>query len=459
LSQVEPGVDALAAAELGAPRYTSYPSALHFHAGVDSAALASAARDADAHAPLSLYIHVPFCASNCFYCGCHRVITRSDRRKQDYVAALLTEFEGKAPLFRGRRVRQVHFGGGTPNSLDVPALARILGALRTDYRFATDVPVECSIEADSRMAAEADVAAWHRLGFNRLSLGVQDVNPEVQRAVNREQDSEHIARLVALARRTGYSGINLDLIYGLPLQTPQAITRTLDFVARVRPDRVAAFHYAHLPARFPAQRVIRSQDLPGLQARLELQAQIRERLEDEGYVWIGLDHFALPDDELARAAADGRLAWNFQGYTALSAGMDVVGFGASAISKVGDCYAQNEVSVARYQSELAAGRLPVVRGYRLQPDDVRRGAVIHDLMCHGRVDASAYAQRWGRDFATSFATELQRLRALDPDGRYLSAGAEGVRVLPQGRPYLRIISSAFDAYLTDADRARCARAA
>ena len=435
----------LLAREMRGPRYTSYPTALAFDTHFGVADWCRAARDsARGGRSLSLYVHIPFCASNCFYCGCKRVISRSRTRIRGYLESLLHEIEMQSRLMQpSPEVLQLHLGGGTPNSLSTGELAVLLEALRSHFRFAPEARLECSMEVDPRLATSADIDAWRELGFNRLSFGVQDVDAVVQAAINRRQSSLHLAELTAAARQAGYSSLNYDLVYGLPMQSPARFEATLDFVLAQRPDRVAAYHYAHLPARFPAQRAIDEQCLPNQTQRQWLRERIHQRLRQAGYVAIGLDHYALPGDELARAFAGGRLHRNFQGYSTRP-DCELLGLGASAISRLGGCYAQNEATEQGYRLAVDTGHYPVARGYRLTDEDRRRAAVIESIMCRGEADFSELPS--GR-----FAPELERLRALDPAHTWLECGPWGLRVSEAGRSLLRVVAMVFDAHLGRAE--------
>ena len=451
-ASVAPGRLQLLAQELRGPRYTSYPSALSFSKAFTASDYADAVWHSNCGEPaaLSLYLHVPFCRSNCFYCGCHRIISHHRLRIRAYQRLLLREAGLQGALVdRKREVRQVHFGGGTPNMLTLGEMGELLSALSHAFNLADASRLECSLEADPRQAGAADVAAWRALGFNRISFGVQDVDPDVQRAVNRIQSRERIADLTRAARNAGFHSVNWDLVYGLPKQTPESFAATLDFVEQARPDRIAAFHYAHLPARFPAQRAIDEADLPGLEQRLAIQALIRRRLEAAGYVFIGLDHYALPDDPLTLALADGTLQRGFQGYTT-HAGTDLIGMGVSSIGKVGSCYAQNTPDLARYAESINRGELAIARGYRMTGEDCLRGAVIQSLMCQGRVAFDELNHDYGVEPQAYFALELSRLRGLDPAGELVEIDAAGVRVRPAGRSLLRVLSMAFDTHLREA---------
>ncbi|MDB5971349.1 MAG: coproporphyrinogen oxidase, oxygen-independent [Hydrocarboniphaga sp.] len=445
----------LLARELRGPRYTSYPTALAFGPQFGVADYIGAARELARHAdPLSLYFHVPFCASNCYYCGCNRVVTRNRERIERYFVALLAELKmHSALLSRGPEVVQIHFGGGTPNMFSVGQFARLLAAIHQRLRVAESGRLELSMEVDPRLAEASDIYSWRALGFNRLSFGVQDVNDSVQLAINRVQSRERIAELTACARRAGFSSINYDLVYGLPLQTPARLAGSLDFVIEQRPERIAAYHYAHLPQRFPAQKAIDEAQLPTPEVRQQLRAMIHGRLLLAGYRAIGLDHYALPDDALARAQQDGTMRRNFQGYSTLQ-GCELVGLGVSAISQLRGCFAQNDTDVDRYLAAVETGRLACVRGYRQTDDDRLRAEIIEAIMCQGEVDFAKLGLRYGDDLAERFEPELQRLRQLAGAGDWLTVGPWGLRVSESGRALLRVVAMVFDRQLQAGDDAR-----
>ncbi len=437
----------LRARELRAPRYTSYPTALEFDArfgAEDYRRELLASNSEPIPAPLLLYLHIPFCRAACHYCGCTKIVSRNEQRHASYCASLRREIALHGALVDGdREVRQIHFGGGTPNLLRPRALAGLLTAVAGAFRLADDC--ELSLEVDPRVTRPKDPEAWSLIGFNRISVGVQDTDPRVQRAVNRLQTSASIRQLTQAARRSGLQSINYDLIYGLPLQTLDSFRRTLDFVLEQRPERVAAFHYAHLPHRLQGQRAIKLADLPDLDNRLALQQLIQDRLTADGYIAIGMDHFALPEDPLVQALSDGSLGRSFQGYTSFGQ-CDTIGLGMSAISSVGPCYAQNHSDISAYQQAVDQRKLATARGRLCSDNDLLRRAIIQDIMCRQRVDLNAYAHRLGRDFASHFPTELQALRQLDPQARLVSVNRGSLQVTAAGHRYLRLIAQCFDAY-------------
>lgn len=435
--------------DVPAPRYTSYPTAPQFHAGFGEAQLREAAvASNETGAPLSLYVHMPFCWSPCFYCGCTRVITRDVRRADQYLGYLQREIAMTAPLFdAGRTVRQLHFGGGTPNFLDIPRLGDLMRELGEHFRFAKDRGgVEAGIEVDPRFADFDYVCELGALGFNRISIGVQDFDPVVQAAVNRVQTVAQTFEVLEAARAADFDSVNLDLIYGLPRQTLAGFGQTLDQVLGLAPDRVAVYGYAHLPRLFKAQRQIDAADLPDAAMRLRLFGLAVEKLCGAGYVYIGMDHFARPDDELVRAQRQGTLQRNFQGYST-QGDCDIVGLGMSAIGRIGDSYSQNARDLPGYYLALDNGRLPVARGIALDADDVVRRAAINELMCHGVLDMHAFGERHGIVFAACFAEELERLRQLETDG-LVELDPETLRVTSRGRLLLRNVAMCFDAYLS-----------
>jgi oxygen-independent coproporphyrinogen-3 oxidase len=431
------------------PRYTSYPTAVQFRPDFSEAAYreeAGRVREGASRRALSLYVHLPFCTSPCFYCGCNRIITRSVDRGEAYLQRLYREIELQAPLFEsGRVVEQLHFGGGTPTFYTPVQLSQLMAALRAHFAL-TDAPTrEYSIEIDPRTVTAALVAELAALGFNRMSLGVQDFDPDVQRAVNRIQPASETLALVAAARAVGVGSIGFDLIYGLPRQTVSSFERTLRTVIEARPDRIATYAYAHMPHLFKAQNRLSAQDLPSAEERLELLRLTIDALTSAGYEYIGMDHFALPGDELALAKHGRTLQRNFQGYSTHSL-HDLVALGVSAIGKVGSAYAQNHKLLPDYYKALDAGRLPVQRGVRLTFDDEVRAATIQELMCQERVEFAAISRAFRVDFPEFFRLELERLQPLAADG-LVRIGSNCIEITPRGRLLMRNVAMVFDAYL------------
>jgi oxygen-independent coproporphyrinogen III oxidase len=433
------------------PRYTSYPTAAQFlpFTADDHRQAATRANAAHPEAPLSVYVHVPFCASPCFYCGCNRVISRDPGRPARYLSRLLREIDLQAALFQGRRViEQLHFGGGTPTHFSDDQLATVIAALRSRFGFVRSARREFSIEIDPRTVDGGRLATLRELGFNRLSLGVQDVDPEVQAAINRVQSTEHLRALMAVARDIGFQSLSMDLIYGLPRQTPERFARTLDLVVATAPDRVALYGYAHLPAQFRAQRMIQASALPDAEARLALLQFAVRRLTDAGYVHIGMDHFARPDDGLAQAVRARRLQRNFQGYST-RAGLDLLGLGVSAISRMGDAYSQNARRLRDYEALIDVGQLPTERGRRLSAEDRLRATVIEHLMCGRTVHLDRLAEQFGIDPRQHFASALAALASAERD-QLVRLRPQRIDVMPRGRYLLRALAMPFDAYLAPA---------
>lgn len=435
------------------PRYTSYPTAPRFNEAFGEAELREAAMASNGDPiprRLSLYVHVPFCMSPCFYCGCNRIITRDLARGEAYLARLYREIALVAELFdRDREVIQLHFGGGTPNFLAPAQLAEVVDALRAQFHFSDHRDRDISIELDPRYIGPAEVAELATIGFNRASLGVQDFDPAVQKAVNRVQSVEETFAVVDACRANGFRSVNLDLIYGLPLQTLEGFGRTLDLVLQARPDRLAVYSYAHLPHMFKAQRQIDGDQLPDPETKLALLQMAIQRLTAAGYVYIGMDHFALPDDDLARAQERGGLHRNFMGYTTHS-DTDLVGLGVSAISHIGDTFSQNPRDLPSWQIALDEGRLPVFRGLRLDEDDCLRADLIQRLMCQGEIPVGALERRYLINFAEYFADALDRLHPLMEDG-LVKVEADRITATSRGRLLLRNIAMCFDRYLNQPD--------
>ncbi|HEY5806406.1 MAG TPA: oxygen-independent coproporphyrinogen III oxidase [Povalibacter sp.] len=434
------------------PRYTSYPTALQFDKSFDESMLREHIRRSNAELiprRLSLYLHIPYCFSPCFYCGCTRVITRDLSRGRAYVERLVREIAMVGAMFdRDRDVIQLHLGGGTPNFLRPRELGELMDSLVSHFHLSASPARDYSIELDPRTVEAGDVYLYAALGFNRASLGVQDFDPVVQQAVNRIQSVEQTLQVIEACRAERFRSVNVDLIYGLPKQTAQGFGRTLDIVTDARPDRLAIYGYAHLPHMFKGQRQIEAADLPSAEAKLDLLRLAIDKLTAAGYVYIGMDHFALPEDELAKAYVAGTLHRNFMGYTTHDQ-CDLVGLGMSAISHISDSFSQNARDVTTWEAALDEGRLPLWRGLRLATDDVIRADVIQDLMCNGQVDPSEIERRHDIDFHEYFAAEVTRLQPLIADG-LVSMEAGRIAVTSRGRLLVRIIAMCFDHYLNRA---------
>jgi len=395
---------------------------------------------------LSLYVHVPFCASPCFYCGCTKVITRSREQAENYLTRLYREIELQAELFDADRVvDQLHFGGGTPTFLNPWQLEDLLKKLGWHFRLREDKAREFSIEIDPRTCEPDTVDLLARAGVNRMSLGIQDFDPEVQKAVNRIQSPAETFALMDRARKAGYKSVSVDLIYGLPKQNRERFSRTLDLVLDAKPDRLAVYSYAHLPHMFKPQKRIHAEDLPSGAEKLALLGLTMEKLTSAGYVYIGMDHFALPGDELAVALREGTLHRNFQGYST-HADCDLVALGVSSIGKLGDTYAQNYKTLHDYYQAIDSGHLAVHRGLALNDDDRLRRAVIQTIMCRARVDFAAVDSAWAVRFEDYFARELAALEPLVADG-LVKMGDRQFELTPIGRLLMRNVAMCFDAYL------------
>jgi oxygen-independent coproporphyrinogen-3 oxidase len=443
--------------DVSGPRYTSYPTADRFVEAFGEADYARALEQrrtgpAALSLPLSLYVHVPFCEQLCYYCACNKIITRHHDRAAPYLRYLAKEIDLHVQrLGSGQSVSQLHLGGGTPTFLNDDELGELMAMLRRSFTLAPGG--EYSIEIDPRTIDEARLATLAQLGFNRLSFGVQDFDLTVQKAVHRVQPAKQVFALAAAARRLGFESLNVDLIYGLPKQTPESFDRTLAQVAELRPDRIALYAYAHLPERFKPQRRIIASDLPGAAGKVSMLARSLAAFDAAGYVYVGMDHFALPEDALAVAKRQGRLHRNFQGYST-QPDCDLIGLGVSAIGKIGATYSQNAKTLEDYQDLLDQGHLPVVRGLALSRDDLLRRAVIMALMCQGQVLYESIESGHLIDFKSYFAAELERLRDLQRQD-LVELTDSGIQVTPMGWFFVRGVAMVFDKYLqADRNRAR-----
>lgn len=440
------------------PRYTSYPTAPQFHGAFAADDYRQAARSSNRAPakPLSVYIHIPFCKSLCYYCACNKIITQKTHRAVEYLDYLKREIAMQAALFEGsRKLTQLHLGGGTPTYLTSEQLSDLMASLREHFNLDESDDHEFSIEVDPRTISRERIAELRAQGFNRLSFGVQDFDEKVQAAVNRVQSEQQIFDLVQAAREARFKSVSVDLIYGLPLQTVESFDATLGKIIALRPDRIAAYSYAHLPERVRAQRLIRREDMPPPERKLELLELTIRRLTGEGYAYIGMDHFALPDDELTVARARGTLQRNFQGYST-HADCDLIALGVSSISKVGDTYGQNVKELSQYYARLDEGLLPVHKGYRLTDDDRLRREVIGALMCHGRVDYAPLEARHGIRFSEYFAGSLRQLQE-QVDDALVELRDDALILLPQGQLMMRSVAMAFDAYLGGEQQERFSR--
>ncbi len=443
--------------DLSGPRYTSYPTADRFVEAFTADDYVQALQQRRSGValnatPLSLYVHIPFCESLCYYCACNKIITRHHERAEMYLRYLSREIDLHVQeIGVGQPVSQLHLGGGTPTFLSDAELGELMEMLRRNF---TLVPGgEYSIEVDPRTVDAQRLAVLAKLGFNRLSFGVQDFDPDVQKAVHRVQPAEQVFALVKTARELGFESINVDLIYGLPRQTVESFERTLNQVSELLPDRIALYAYAHLPERFKPQRRIVTTELPVAHARTSMFKQALATLGDAGYVYIGMDHFALPNDALSVAKRQGRLHRNFQGYST-QPDCDLIALGVSAIGRVGAIYSQNAKTLADYYDHLDQGRLPVVRGLALSRDDLLRRSVIMALMCQGNLQFEAIEQAYLIDFASYFAPEL-RVLAEQAEQGLITLTETSIEVTPQGWLFVRAVAMVFDRYLqADKNRAR-----
>jgi oxygen-independent coproporphyrinogen-3 oxidase len=449
--------DLLARYSTSGPRYTSYPTALQFREDFDHADYLRAAADPGAaQTDLSLYFHIPFCDTVCFYCGCNKVATKNRARARPYLERLKRELALQAACFdTSREVSQLHWGGGTPTFLSHDEMAELMAATREHFRLRPDSQAEISIEVDPREASPRTIAHLRSLGFNRLSLGVQDFNPAVQHAINRIQPLELTQSVMHAAREHRFHSISVDLIYGLPHQSVTSFERTLDTIIELAPDRLSVFGYAHMPQRFKMQRQMDPATLPSSAQRIAILQRVVHRLTDAGYVYIGMDHFALPTDELARAQARRTLHRNFQGYST-RAQCDLIGFGASSIGKVGDVYAQNATDLPGYAAAIDAGRLAIRRGLRITADDRLRRDIIIQLMCNLELRFDEFEAAYGIRFTDAFARELSRLRAFEDDG-LVSIGSHKLEVNMAGRMLVRNVAMVFDRYLDEGSPQRFSR--
>ena len=440
------------------PRYTSYPTAPQFHPHfvIDNYNAAAKRSNQVPAKDLSLYIHIPFCKSLCYYCACNKIITQKTSRAVEYLEYLKKEIALQSKLFdRSRKVSQLHFGGGTPTYLTGEQLSDLMQCLREHFTFDESDNHQFSMEVDPRTISPEQLKHLRELGFNRLSFGVQDFDEKVQQAVNRVQSEQQVADLIHAAREYGFRATSVDLIYGLPLQTVASFNTTLDKIIELRPDRISAYSYAHLPHLVRAQRMINPDDMPPPERKLELLELIIERLCSAGYVYIGMDHFALPDDELVQARANGTLQRNFQGYST-HADSDIIGLGSSSIGKIANTYSQNVKELSQYYAALDQEQLPLHRGYELNADDCLRRDVISSLMCHNRIEIPAIEQEHQIVFAEYFAQALEKLKEMVDDG-LVEVSAQEITLKPQGNLMMRNVAMCFDAYLGDNQQGRFSR--
>ncbi|WP_223670854.1 oxygen-independent coproporphyrinogen III oxidase [Kangiella shandongensis] len=430
---------------ISGPRYTSYPTALQFEEGFTAERLVEVLEQGKSSKPLSIYIHIPFCENICYYCACNKVITKDRSKTKRYIAALLREAKRIAEHVKGRQVEQMHWGGGTPTFLNNDEIAEVVDTLKEYFDFAEEG--DYSIEIDPRRMDHQTLPELAKLGFNRISLGVQDFDEQVQKAVNRIQPEAMTRNVLINARKYGFESINVDLIYGLPFQSEESFAETVDKIIEMAPDRLSVFNYAHLPHRFKPQRRIEAADLPSPKEKLAILEMTIRKLTEAGYVYIGMDHFALPHDELTHAQQTGDLHRNFQGYTT-KADCDLIGLGVSSISQVGDCYIQSQRDLNAYYECVENDKYALWRGYESTLEDRLRHDVIMQLICLFRLDYKSIEAAYHIDFKEHFASELEELKGMESDG-LLILDDKGIEVTENGRLLIRNICMTFDEYFKE----------
>lgn len=441
------------------PRYTSYPTAVQFHSGFsieNYLTKASHSNQIEPQRPLSLYFHIPFCNTVCFYCGCNKIVTKHRDRAAPYLQRLHKEISIQGKLFdKTRKVAQLHWGGGTPTFISHAEMQALMEFTREHFSLYDDDQGEYSIEIDPREVQSGTIPLLRKLGFNRMSLGVQDFDPKVQKAVNRIQSEQLTLSILTEARQHGFQSINMDLIYGLPLQTVTSFGHTIEQIIHADPDRISVFNYAHLPERFKPQRRIKAEDLPSPAEKLAILQMIIDQLSSAGYIYIGMDHFAKPNDPLAMAQRTGNLYRNFQGYST-HANCDLIAMGITSISMVDDCFAQNVRDLESYYHALDHDQLAIYQGFQLDRDDTIRRAVIMELICHFKFQISAIEKQHDINFQDYFAWELEQLIMMQQDG-LLRVRADTISVLPVGRLLIRNICMVFDISLRGSEKHRFSR--
>lgn len=450
LATVDFDPELIAQHDRSGPRYTSYPTADRFKEGEIVQTYLSALQSRQTERPdaaLSLYVHLPFCDTVCYYCACNKIATKDRARADTYLDYLAREVRlVRREFAQTPQVSQLHLGGGTPTFLTNEQLERLMGILKASFAFTSDA--ECSVEIDPRRLNEGALELLARHGFNRMSIGVQDLDPVVQKAVNRIQPAEITENVMSQGRALGYRSINIDLIYGLPKQSVETMRSTLATVLQWRPDRIALYSYAHLPERFMPQRRIESVDLPMPAEKLAMLKLAVTSLLAAGYVYIGMDHFALPEDDLAQALVGGTLQRNFQGYST-QADCDLIALGVSAISRIGNVYAQNHRVLEDYYAALDQQTLPLSKGLTMTEDDLIRRAAIHDLLCQSEIIIPDFEAQWGIRFADYFSHELEQIQSHAKDG-LVEWSPKRIWVTPKGRFLARIVAMSFDRHLREA---------
>ncbi|WP_428242540.1 oxygen-independent coproporphyrinogen III oxidase [Gynuella sp.] len=430
---------------ISGPRYTSYPTAVQFEDFDPTRTLEIAQEHKNTHQSMSLYVHVPFCRHICFYCGCNKIATKDPARADAYIDILEKEMQMMAPYFAERPVRQLHWGGGTPTFLSIDQIKRLFLLIKKNFSLLADDLGEYSIEIDPRVTSRDQLVLLRELGFNRISLGVQDFNPDTQVAINRLQSYDMVSEMMHIARQNGFFSVSFDLIYGLPKQTRESFDRTIEQVIALNPDRIAVYNYAHLPERFLPQRRINESELPSPEEKLNILDSCINALQQAGYVYIGMDHFAKPGDDLVDALNEGTLQRNFQGYSTYG-NMDMLGLGVSSISYINQTFVQNYRDLGQYEQVISNGNLASFKGYQLNDDDLIRQRVIQELSCNGRLKFDALDEQFDIDSRAYFANEIRRLAFLADDG-LVTVDNHAIKVTSAGRLLLRPICMVFDAYL------------
>lgn len=441
------------------PRYTSYPTAVQFSTDYnveDYLEWVAQSNDDPIPATLSLYLHIPFCDTICYYCGCSKVVTKDKSKAAHYIKLLKKEIQLQGALFaKDRKVSQIHWGGGTPTFLEDKEISEIIECIRENFNVPANDEVESGIEVDPRTVDGERLKNLHDLGFNRISFGVQDFDSDVQESVNRVQSTPQIKQHIIDARDFHYQSINIDLMYGLPKQTMQSFSKTLDTTIELSPDRIAIYNYAHLPEMFKPQRRINEDELPSAEEKLNILQLSIDKLQNAGYVYIGMDHFAKESDSLVKAQEEGSLQRNFQGYST-NADSDMIAMGVTAIGRIGDNYSQNVRTIEEYESCLKQNKVPVFRGIELDDDDILRREIINQLMCNNNLDIKKIEKKWGINFKTYFKLSLENLQKM-ADDNLLNIGKTKLTITATGRLLARSICMQFDRYLQEKDSKRFSR--
>ena len=441
------------------PRYTSYPTAVQFTSEFNLEDYLGGVKHSNEDpipSPLSLYLHIPFCDTICYYCGCSKVITKDKSKAAHYIDLLKQEIKLQGALFaKDRVVTQIHWGGGTPTFLSDEEIYEIIECIRDNFNVPADNEVEFGIEVDPRTVDQQRLKNSNNLGFNRISFGVQDFDSSVQKAVNRVQSNEQIKQHINDSRKFHYQSINIDLMYGLPGQSVHSFSETLDTTINLNPDRIAIYNYAHLPEMFKPQRRINEDELPSAEEKLNILQLCIDKLQNAGYVYIGMDHFAKASDALVKAQQEGSLHRNFQGYST-HADCDMIAMGVTAISRIGDNYSQNVRTIDEYESHLKQNKIPIFRGIELENDDILRREIINQLMCNNNLDIAKLEKKWGIDFKKYFNSSLENLQKMADDG-LLNIEKTKITITTSGRLLARSICMQFDRYLQEKNNNRFSR--